>query len=302
MIAEKAIPSLDSDTRYCLKGRSTIITGGNRGLGQAIASAFVRAGANVLLVGQDEHSLHQTESGLRPLVRFSDQRVDTIPADVSQPSAVEAILQRAHDMLPGLTILVNNAGVYGPIGLVEDVDWTAWVTAVQVNLLGTVLMCRAVLPALRRAGYGKIINLSGGGATGPLPRFSAYAAAKAAVVRFTETLAEEVRGAGVDVNAIAPGALNTRLLDQVLDAGPEKAGRAFYERALKQREQGGVPLDKGANLAVFLASAASDGITGRLLSAVWDDWAALANRREELSQSDVYTLRRIVPQDRDLAW
>jgi NAD(P)-dependent dehydrogenase (short-subunit alcohol dehydrogenase family) len=302
MIAEKPIATADFNTGYCLKGRSAVITGGNRGLGQAIASAFVQAGANVLVVAQDEPSLHQTKSELRSLVRFSDQRVEAIPADVSHPSAVEAVFQCAHDVLPGLAILVNNAGVYGPIGLVEDVEWEAWITAMQVNLLGTVLMCRAVLPSLRRAGYGKIINLSGGGATGPLPRFSAYAASKAAVVRFTETLAEEVRTAGIDVNAIAPGALNTRLLDQVLDAGPEKAGRAFYERALQQREQGGVPLAKGANLAVFLASAASDGITGRLLSAVWDDWAALANRREELSQSDVYTLRRIVPEDRDLSW
>jgi 3-oxoacyl-[acyl-carrier protein] reductase len=118
----------------------------------------------------------------------------------------------------------------------------------------------------------------------------------------TETLAVELSDANVDVNAIAPGALNTRLLDEVVQAGPEKVGAEFYDRALKQRDQGGVPLEKGAALAVFLASAASDGITGRLLSAVWDDWAHLPERREELSQSDVYTLRRIVPGDRGLKW
>ncbi len=117
-------------------------------------------------------------------------------------------------------------------------------------------------------------------------------------MRLTETLAEEVREDHIDVNAIAPGALNTRLLDQVLEAGPDKVGPAFHERAQKQRDEGGVPLEKGAALASFLASARSDGITGRLLSAVWDDWAALPARREELSRGDVYTLRRIVPQDR----
>jgi 3-oxoacyl-[acyl-carrier protein] reductase len=163
-------------------------------------------------------------------------------------------------------------------------------------------MCRAVIPHFRRQGYGKIINLSGGGATAPLPRISAYACSKAAVVRLTETLAEELRDARVDVNAIAPGPLNTRLLDEVLRAGPDRVGRDFYDRSVKQRDGGGVPLEKGAALAVFLASAAGDGITGRLLSAVWDDWARLPRRREALAASDVYTLRRIVPEDRGLTW
>src|SRR5206468_11879378 len=106
-----------------------------------------------------------------------------------------------------------------------------WVHAIHINLLGTVYCCRAALPLMRRAGAGKIITLSGGGATAPLPRISAYAASKAAVVRFTETLAEELRGTGIDVNAVAPGALNTRLLDEVLAAGPGRVGQQFYERA-----------------------------------------------------------------------
>ena len=128
---------------------------------------------------------------------------------------------------------MNNAGVYGPKGPIEDVAWDEWEHAIRVNLLGSVLCCRALVPHFRANGYGKIIQLSGGGATSPLPRLSAYAASKAAVVRFAETLAEEVRGTGIDVNAIAPGALNTRLLDEVLEAGPERVGDAFYERAAR---------------------------------------------------------------------
>jgi 3-oxoacyl-[acyl-carrier protein] reductase len=159
-------------------------------------------------------------------------------------------------------------------------------------------MTRAILPQFRSRKYGKIINLSGGGATAPLPRFSAYAASKAAIVRLTETLACELKEDGIDVNAIAPGALNTRLLDEVLAAGPEKVGQDFYERSLKQRDQGGASLARGAALATYLASADSDGITGRLLSAVWDDWAHLGDWREELERSDIYTLRRITPDDR----
>jgi NAD(P)-dependent dehydrogenase (short-subunit alcohol dehydrogenase family) len=171
-----------------------------------------------------------------------------------------------------------------------------------VNLFGSVLCARAVLPHFREHGYGKIIQLSGGGATSPLPRLSAYAASKAAVVRFAETLAEELRGTGIDVNAIAPGALNTRLLQEVLDAGPEHVGASFYERALEQRASGGTPLEQAARLAVFLGSEASDGITGKLISAPWDPWEELPAHADDLGSTDVYTLRRIVPADRDLSW
>lgn len=284
-----------------LSGRSAIITGANQGLGEAIAGHFVRCGASVLLVARGEHRLRLVESELASHAR-PGQVVACHAADVARPGDCQAIVGKALEVLPGLDVLVNNAGIYGPIGQVEDNDWSEWARAMEVNLFGTVLMCRAVLPHLRKIGYGKIINLSGGGATAPLPNFSAYAASKAAVVRFTETLAEEVRGDHIDVNAVAPGALNTRLLDQVLEAGPERVGAAFYERSLKQREQGGAPLDKGAALVAFLASGSSDGITGRLLSAIWDDWAHLPAWQQNLAKSDIYTLRRIVPEDRGQKW
>ena len=116
--------------------------------------------------------------------------------------------------------------------------------------------CKTLLPHLVGQGYGKIINLSGGGATSPMPRISAYAASKVAVVRFTETLATEV-GDGIDVNAISPGALATRLLDQVVEAGPDAVGQDFHERMLQIQAEGGTPLEKGSALAVYLASAES---------------------------------------------
>jgi len=151
---------------------------------------------------------------------------------------------------------------------------------------------------MKRVGRGKIINLSGGGATTPLPRISAYAASKAAIVRLTETLAEELREFTIAVNAVAPGALNTRLLDEVLAAGSDVVGKEFYEKSLKQRDSGGAPLEKAARLCVYLASEVSDGITGKLISAPWDPWESLHEYREQLAKSDVYTLRRIVPEDR----
>lgn len=285
-----------------LRGRSAIITGASQGLGKAIAEAFVRAGAGVFLTARNGSLLQEVQAELRAIAHPQGTAVLTMAADVSSADDCRATVEQATAALPDLCLLVNNAGVYGPMGGLEEVDWEEWVQAIQVNLFGTILMCRSIIPHLRRRAYGKIINLSGGGATTPMPRVSAYAASKAAVVRMTETLAGELHDAHVDVNAIAPGPLNTRLLDEVLHAGPEKVGRAFYDRALQQRDDGGAPLTRGAELAVFLASAASDGITGRLLSAMWDDWETLPERREDLAKTDIYTLRRIVAKDRGMEW
>jgi NAD(P)-dependent dehydrogenase (short-subunit alcohol dehydrogenase family) len=286
---------------YSLKDRAAIITGGSQGFGLEVARAFVAAGANILICARNAEQVSAAREELLAQAA-PGQSIHGEIADVSQAQDVERIAAAAWRLFPQVHILVNNAGVYGPKGLIEDVDWESWVHAIQINLLGSVLMCRAVLPHLRAHGYGKIIQLSGGGATNPLPRISAYAASKAAVVRFAETLAEEVKDAGIDVNSIAPGALNTRLLDEVLADGPEKVGRAFYDRAVKQKAEGGAPLTRGAELAVFLASSASDGLTGKILSAVWDPWPTLSDHLRDLQQSDVYTLRRIVPKDRGLTW
>jgi 2-dehydro-3-deoxy-L-rhamnonate dehydrogenase (NAD+) len=284
-----------------LAGRGAIITGGSQGLGRAIAARFLEQGASVVVVARTEQDLRRAQEELAALAGHRGQVVHAVPGDVSRPESCEAIVAAARAVLPEITILVNSAGVGGPIGPIEEVDWSRWVQAVEINLFGTVLMCRAVIPLMRERGYGKIVNISGGGAAAPRPRFSAYAAGKAAVVRLTETFAEELRDTGVHVNAIAPGALNTRLLDEVLAAGPEKVGEDFYRKSVRQRKEGGAPLDKAVALAVFLASPASDGISGRLLSALWDDWARLPEWREELAKTDVYTLRRIVAEDRGIA-
>jgi NAD(P)-dependent dehydrogenase (short-subunit alcohol dehydrogenase family) len=286
---------------FALEGRNAIITGANQGLGLAIARVYVMAGASVLLCARDAQLLERAKDQLASLAA-PGQKVLAQIADISKQADVENLATTALRAFPQLHILVNNAGVYGPKGLIEDVDWGEWIKAIEINLCGSVMMCRAVLPHFKAHRYGKIVQLSGGGATNPLPRISAYAASKAAIIRFAETLAEEVRENHIDVNAIAPGALNTRLLDQVLAAGVEQVGKDFYERSLKQKAQGGTPLERGAQLAVFLGSAASDGITGKLISAVWDPWETLPEHLDDLQKTDVYTLRRITPRDRGLGW
>ena len=226
----------------------------------------------------------------------------SLVADVAESESVDALIDFAIDKMGRIDILVNNAGIYGPKGPTDSVDWVQWVQALNVNLLGSVLMCRGVITHMKRQGYGKIVQLSGGGATNPLPNLSSYAVSKAGIVRFIETLAIEVAEYGIDANAIAPGALNTRMLDEILASDSETVGKEFYERALQQKASGGAGLEKGASLAVFLGSAGSDGITGKLISAIWDPWEELDRYKADLEDSDIYTLRRIVPSDRGLDW
>jgi NAD(P)-dependent dehydrogenase (short-subunit alcohol dehydrogenase family) len=284
-----------------LSGRTALITGASRGLGLEIARAYLDAdAAGICICGRDSDALEDALTELRGRARAGQTVIGDV-ADVSEPEDVDRLAQLALDRLGEIVVLVSNAGVYGPKGGIAQTDWTQWRRAVEVNLFGSVLPVRRLLDHFTERGSGKIVQLSGGGATSPMPALSAYAASKAAVVRFTETLAEELREHHVDVNALAPGALNTRMLDELLSAGPELLGQAVYERALAQQRSGGSPPEQAASLAVFLGSGASDGITGKLLSAVWDPWPELPQHLEEL-RSDLYTLRRIVPADRGLEW
>jgi 3-oxoacyl-[acyl-carrier protein] reductase len=285
-----------------LTGRVVILTGASRGLGAEIAAAFVQAGADVALIARPSPELSRTAERLGEQRVVPRQRVLAIPADLRQPESAGGLVERVVTELGGLDILVNNAAITGPIGPLVGNDWDAWQTTITVNLLAPVAMMRAAVPAMQARGWGKIVNLSGGGATGPRPHFSAYAAAKAALVRVTETLASELAGSGIDVNAVAPGAMNTRMLDDVLSAGRERVGESAYRQALAQREDGGSSPSRAAALVLWLASPQTDGITGRLISAVWDTWAELPNRRAELADSDIYTLRRISAADRGKNW
>ncbi len=266
-----------------------------------MAHRFVAAGANVMLCARDAKTLQSLAYELTAKAT-PEQKIVFHACDITHEASPRELVAATVKQLGGVHVLVNNAGIWGPKGEVEENDWSEWVYTVQINLLASVLMCREVLPAMKQQGYGKIIQLSGGGATKPMPRTSAYAATKAAIVRFAETLAEEVRGSGITVNSIAPGAMNTRMLDEMLAAGPEKLGEAHYANLLKQQQSGGDSPEDAADLAVFLASAAGDGITAKLISAKWDNWRDFPAHSDELDKSDVYTLRRIAGRERDMNW
>ena len=278
-----------------LSGLNTLVTGGSQGFGRAIVEAFLAEGANVVFCARTAGDVAQTHAALAAGLRPAQQLIG-VACDVADPASVAALFARVAQVGP-LHAVVNNAGIYGPIGPSEEVSLADWTQAWQVNVTGTLLVCQHAVRAMKPRRAGKIINISGGGATNPMPRFAAYAATKAAVVRLTETLAEEYRTDHIDVNAVAPGALRTRLTAQVLAAGPEKAGADFFAKNKKWADEGAVDPKLGAALCIYLASAESDGITGKLISAQWDPWKDPAKFRA-LATGDVYTLRRIVPEAR----
>lgn len=282
-----------------LSGKKAVVTGANQGLGLEAACAFAAQGADVMICARDEQKLALARSRIEAIAKG---KVESMSVDVSQPQQVRQFVERTLAELGGLDILFANAGVYGPKGPMESVDLDQWVQAIEINLLGVVYCCREALPVMKRQRRGKILIAGGGGATKAMPNFSAYAASKAGVVRLAETLAEEVQEFGIDVNVVAPGALNTRLLEEVLEAGPEKVGQKFFAAALRQHASGGDSTERAADLCVFLAGDESDGITGKLISAKWDPWEQLPGHLADLKGSDIYTLRRIVPADRGKNW
>jgi 3-oxoacyl-[acyl-carrier protein] reductase len=280
------------------EGKVALVTGASRGLGLEIARELAAGGANVALAATEPAALGLAAEQVKQ-VAGAAARIVTHVVDLAVEQSVTELAGACENALGPIDILINNAAIQGPIGAFESLPWETWRRVIEVDFLAAARLCQLVIPAMKRRGRGKIVNISGGGATGPRPDFSAYAAAKTALVRLTETLAEELREARIDINAVAPGPMNTRMLDETLAAGPDAAKREYAAAAARARE-GGTPPRKAAELVAWLASRASDGITGKLISAVWDDWQNLAEQREQLARSDVYTLRRIVPKDRGM--
>ena len=267
-----------------------VLTGSSTGIGRALAERLLARGHTVWGLARSD----QADFAARHPGRFHGLRADV--ASWEQMQAAAAATARATDHLDGL---VAAAGLQGEIGPALSTDPRAWSDTVRANLDGTYYALRAFQPLLAQAERrAKVVCFSGGGATKPRVNFSAYGVAKTGVVRLVETIAEETRGQPYDINAIAPGAINTRLTDEVIAKGPAVAGQAEYDAAVKQKASGGASLDKALGLVEYLLSPASDGISGRLLAAPWDPWPTLGEHAAALAKSDIYTLRRIVPEER----
>lgn len=269
-------------------GKKIIVTGGSKGIGQAIAKSFFDKGASVLVCSRNGEDAAVMARSVDP----AGQRFIGIQGDVSVIDDCEKIINFAAEKFGGIDILVNNAGIYGEIGSLETCDIHRWADAINVNLLGTVYCTKLVLPIMKKAGKGKIINFAGAGVGGkkPLPNFSPYYTSKVAVAGFTETIAAEIIDANIQINCIAPGAINTGITEALIASGPEKAGADAYRKALEQKEKGGDSVEKVQDVIDFLCSSESDNVTGRLVSAKWDSFEKLKGLPKD---GDQLKLRRI---------
>jgi len=191
-----------------------------------------------------------------------------------------------------IDILVNAGGIQGPIGPFVDINFEDWLKNIDINLMGTILCCKSVLPTMMSRKKGKIINFSGGGATFSRPNFSAYSVAKAGVVRFTEILADELRPFNIQVNAISPGVIKTGMIDEIIKAGPDRGG-PDYQQMKSMKEADFDSPELAAELVCFLASDKSNWLTGKVISAIWDPWRNWREKGQAELDKDLYVLRRV---------
>jgi NAD(P)-dependent dehydrogenase (short-subunit alcohol dehydrogenase family) len=267
------------------KDKGVLITGAGRGIGKRLAIGFAQAGARVGLLARSKAELDLADLEIEHAGGTSLR----LRADVREYEQVASAVDRMKAHYGGIHVLVCAAGIQGPIGPFAESDPKSWADVPMVNLLGAIHACRAVLPHMIEKRSGKIILLTGGGAESARPNFSAYAASKAALVRFAETLAEEVRDDNVQINCMNPGRTYTNMTDEILRAGDRAGSREMQEAALV-RTNGGIAPDRQIQLALFLASERSNHISGKLLG-IQDDWKRLEHSN---LHSEQFTLRRLL--------
>lgn len=281
--------------------KTVFISGGTSGLGFNLAKHFTSTGSNVIFCGRSEEAVHVTLEYLK-IVSGGKQLILGFSNDVSDRKTTMEMLKKIDDLQIVIDVLICNAGVIGPIDKFLENEMNDWEDSFNVNLYGTLNLVMGVLPSMIARQEGKVIHISGGGATGPLFGMSSYAASKAAAVRFIETLALEYKDSGITFNSVAPGMLKTKLLDQMLEAGLNRIGENLFTKSLSKAEAPSDTSQQAISLIDFLSSESSNGITGRLISAEWDNWAEWPSNLDQLQNSDLYTLRRITGRDRGQHW
>jgi NAD(P)-dependent dehydrogenase (short-subunit alcohol dehydrogenase family) len=270
-----------------------LITGGSQGLGLEVVKKLLEFNRNVCVFSRRGIADSQITSDIQRAI--ASKCLLDYRGDVSSELDVLGLFQRLNEGNKRLVGVVHCAGVYGPFGRIEELDTQKWIEAININLIGTFNILKNSVREFKAHNIGNFVSLSGGGATSPMPRITGYAASKAGVVRLVESVAVDNIESNLTFNTVAPGLLKTQMLDEVLLADPEKVGRDFYDRMLIERQRGTNNIDPAVSLIVHLVTGQAPDVTGRLLSAVWDDWMEICNNKELLQNQDLYTLRRILP-------
>jgi NAD(P)-dependent dehydrogenase (short-subunit alcohol dehydrogenase family) len=274
-----------------LRAQFVVIAGASSGIGAALAKDLSSAGYQVIACSRNFDRLQAA---------FADHAgVQYTACDVSHAPEVAKFAGFVRQRTERVDALLNCAGGFGAIGAIDQIDADEWMRTVTNNLFGSFLTVKYLLPLLENAPAPRIINLSGGGAFSPFPNYSAYACAKAALVRLTETLAVELAPRGIAINALAPGFIATKTHETTMASGPQRAGPVQFHRTARLLQQ---PDDAAAAARMeavrqcvrALLSPAYRGLTGKTISANFDPWASEAFRRHlnDITRSELYTMRR----------
>jgi NAD(P)-dependent dehydrogenase (short-subunit alcohol dehydrogenase family) len=274
--------------RINLTGQVALVTGGGRGIGRAIAVSLARAGVAVAVLARSADQLAETVEAFAA----AGGRALACPADVTGRVAVESAVAEVEAKLGPIDLLVNNAGVGGPIGPLAESDPDAWWRCVEVNLRGPLLCCRAVLPGMLARRRGRIVNVASGAGTQAIPYLSAYVTSKAGLIRLTENLAAEVKDAGIRVFAIQPGTVRTAMAESLLNSEEARRWLPWFSQLFEGGQD--LPPELAGALVVRLASGQADALSGRFLAVEWDI-DRFVHRADGLVGTDALTLRLVPP-------
>jgi len=265
-----------------LQDKNIVITGASRGLGLAIAQRCHDEGANLVLISRTKPDL-------------ISKRIRWFKCDLSKEEKTSSVCLRLTTAFPIVHALINNAAIQGQINNTWMLSSKEWHKAIQTNLTAPFQLMRILIPKMKIGS--KIINLSGGGAVSPRPMFSPYAVSKTGLVRLSENLAEELKEIGIDVNCVSPGIMYSNMTEETLVAGIDLVGKEEYQKAQRVKERNPSVSSDAINLAMFLLSEESNGITGKTMSAMWDNWEDILRIKQKIIESNVYTLRRLTARD-----
>lgn len=276
------------------EGQVILIVGGGRGLGRTIAQYCVRAGYKTVVAARSVGELEETVNGIKN--KFgAEAPISFFPCDVTSDSQVRTLVEKTETEVGPIYGLVCTAGAYGPIGLFDELSFPEWTKGFELNVFGPARIVHAVAPLMKRRQAGRIILFAGGGQAA-MPRFSCYVSSKGAIWRLTETLGAELAPHEVYLNAIAPGAVNTKFLDEILSLGPDVVGKEQHARSLDQAAKGGTPPEKTGELVLYLLSDKSKQLYGKTISANYDRYLEITDP-QAISDSDVFAMRRVVALD-----
>ena len=230
-----------------LVGKTVLITGASRGIGQAAAFAFAEAGANVALAAR----------GINEIAEIAGQigeKALAVPCDVSRYSDIASAVSATAQTFGGLDVLINNAGVIDPIGHLQDTDPEAWSHTIDVNLKGVMYGLHAALPGMIAQGHGTIINISSGAAHGPVEGWSAYCSSKAAVYMLTRAADMESRDKGLRIMGLSPGTVATQMQREIKASGVNPVSQLDWSDH--------IPAEWPAKALLWMCTSDADGFLG----------------------------------------